>query len=93
MEEVKLSTRVLLVSAILTLVILLTGPLGYKFSLAPLQPSLVSLLVAVAGGLLVFVAGLIYVFLAVRAGQSRNRNLVLVAMVLGLIPAGQRYRW
>ncbi len=87
MEDVRTSTRVLLVSAIILLVILLTGPLGYKFGLVPLQPSLVSLLVAMAGGLLVVLAALVYVVLATRAGLPRNRNLLLVAIVLGVIPA------
>ena len=36
MEEVKMSTRVLLVSGIVLLVVLLTGPLGYKFGIVPL---------------------------------------------------------
>ena len=87
MEEVKLSTRSLLVWAVLALVILLAGPLGYKLSLVPLQPSIVSLLIAVAGGLLVFVVGLIYLVIAIRKRQSRDRNLVIVAMILGLMPA------
>lgn len=88
MEQVKTSTRVLLVSAVVLLVILLTGPLGYKFSLVPLAPSLISLLVAVAGGALVFLAGLIYLVIAIRSDLGRNRNLVMLAMILGLVPVG-----
>lgn len=88
MEELKTSTRVLLVSAVLLLVILLTGPLGYKFSIVPLEPSLISILVAVVGGALVVVTGLVLLVIALRAGQARNRNLVALAMVLGLIPLG-----
>ncbi len=88
MEEVKTSTRALLVSAVVLLIILVTGPLGYKFSIVPLQPSLVSLLIAVAGGALVFLIGLVYLVIAMRSGLGRNRNLVIVSMILGLVPVG-----
>lgn len=88
MEEVKTSTRALLVSAVVLLIILVTGPLGYKFSIVPLQPSLVSLLIAVAGGALVFLIGLVYLVIAIRSGLGRNRNLVIVSMILGLVPVG-----
>ena len=87
MEDMKTSTRVLLVSAAALLVILLTGPLGYKFELVPLQPSLLSVVIAVVGGLLVAIVGLVYLVIAIRAGLGRDRNMVIVALVLGLIPA------
>jgi uncharacterized protein (DUF1499 family) len=86
-EEVKMSTRVLLASAIVLLVVLLTGPLGYRFELVPLQPSLVSLLIAIAGGLLVTLVGLVYVVIAIRGALPGNRNLIILAMVLGLVPS------
>ena len=88
MEEVKTSTRALLVSAVILLIILVTGPLGYKFSMVPLQPSLVSLLIAVAGGALVFLIGLVYLVIAMRSDLGKNRNLVIVSMILGLVPVG-----
>ncbi len=88
MEELKTSTRVLLVSALVLLIILVTGPLGYKFSIVPWQPSLVSLLTAVAGGVLVFLIGLVYLVIAMRSDLGRNRNLVIVSMILGLVPVG-----
>jgi uncharacterized protein (DUF1499 family) len=88
MEEVKTSTRALLVSAVVLLIILVTGPLGYKFSIVPLEPSLVSLLIAVAGGALVFLIVLVYLVIAMRSGLGRNRNLVIVSMILGLVPVG-----
>ena len=86
MEEVKLSTRSLLVCALLAPVILLTGPLGYKLSLVPLQPSMMSLLIAMAGGLLVFAVGLIYLVIAIHQGRNRDRNLVLLALLISLAP-------
>ncbi|MGV0036505.1 MAG: DUF1499 domain-containing protein [Candidatus Azotimanducaceae bacterium WSBS_2022_MAG_OTU7] len=88
MEQVKTSTWVLLVSAVILLIILATGPLGYKYSVVPLEPSLISLLVAIAGGALVFLIGLVYLVIAIRSDLGRNRNLVLVSMILGLVPVG-----
>lgn len=85
-EEVKMSTRALLVSALVLLVVLLTGPLGYKYGLVELQPSLTSLLIAVVGGLLVVLAGLVYLVIAVKVALPRNRNLIALAMVIGLLP-------
>lgn len=86
LEETKTSTRALMVAAVVLLVILVTGPLGYKFGLVPLQPSILSLPIAAIGGLLVFVVGMIYLIIAIRAGLGRDRNLIVVAMVLGLLP-------
>ena len=86
MEQTKTSSRVLLVSAVVLLVILITGPLGYKFGLVPLQPSIFSLPIAAVGGLLVFIVGLVYMVIAVRAGLTKDRNQIIIALVLGLIP-------
>jgi uncharacterized protein (DUF1499 family) len=88
MEEVKTSTRALLVSAAVLLIILVTGPLGYKFSVVPLEPSLISLLIAFAGGALVVLIGAVYLIVAMRSGLEVNRNLVMVSMILGLLPIG-----
>lgn len=86
-EDLKTSTRVLLVSAVALLVILLTGPLGYKFSLVPLQPSLLSVMIALVGGLLVAIVGVVYLVLAIRRNLDRDRNILILALVLGLVPA------
>jgi hypothetical protein len=88
MEEVKTSTRALLVSAVVLLLILVTGPLGYKYSVVPLEPSLISLLIAFAGGALVFLVGLVYLVIAMQSDLGVNRNLVIVSMILGLLPVG-----
>ncbi len=86
MEELKSSTRVLLLSAVIMLIILITGPFGYKFGWVPLLPSLASLMVALFGAVLVIVAALIYVLIAVRNRQSRNRNMLVLSMVISLVP-------
>lgn len=86
MEELKTSTRAMVLCAIIMLVILLTGPLGYKFGFVPLLPSLASLMLALIGSVLVLLAAMIFVFIAVRNDMVRNRNMLLLAMVLSLVP-------
>ena len=73
-------------SALLSVVILASGPFGYKYGLTGLAPSLISILVALVGAGLVFVAGLIMVIVATRKGLGKDRNLIVVAMVISLIP-------
>ena len=86
-EEIKTSSRVLLVSAVVLLVVLITGPFGHKFGVIEVGPALQSVVIAMIGGGLVFLCGIVFLVLAVRGGFSKNRNLVAVAMVVGLIPA------
>ena len=86
MEEIKSSTRMLLLSAIIMLVILLTGPLGYRFGFVPLEPSMISLLVAVFGSLLVFIVAIVYTVVATRNKLPKDRNLLLLSMGISLLP-------
>lgn len=86
MEELKSSTRMMLLSAALMPVVLLTGPLGYKFGIVPLMPSLASLMVAFIGAILVLFIAAIFTFIAVRHDLRRNRNMLLLAVALSLIP-------
>lgn len=76
----------LLVSAVVAVILLLAAPLGYKYGLASLRPSLMSLVVALLTAVLVFVVSLVMVFIAHKHGLSANRNLLLIAMGLSLIP-------
>ncbi len=88
MQETKTSTRLLLVSAVVLIVILVTGPLGYRSGWVELMPSFGSVLVAVLGGLLVFVTAAVMAIMAARQALATDRNWLLVSMVIGLIPAG-----
>jgi uncharacterized protein (DUF1499 family) len=85
--EAKTSTKVLLVSALALLVVLLTGPLGYKFDLVPLEPSLISLLIALVGGALVSIIGFVYLIIALRNEHTGDRNLLVLVIFLGLLPS------
>lgn len=86
MNQLKLSTRTLLLCALLLLLVLIGGPVGYRFGPIPLMPSLVSILLAVAGGAAVLAVGLFYLVDAIRKGRGGDRNILLVAMVLSVFP-------
>lgn len=87
MGEVRTSTRVLIVSAIALLVILLTGPMGYKYELLELQPSLVSVVVALAGGALISLVAFVYLVIAFRGDGTADRVPLIIAILMGLVPA------
>jgi|TARA_B100001971_G_C18086014_1_gene480906 uncharacterized protein (DUF1499 family) len=86
MEEIKSSTRMLLLSAVIMLVILLTGPLGYRFGVVPLEPSMISLLVAVLGSVLVLIGTIVYSFIASKNKLLKDRNILLLSMGISLLP-------
>lgn len=83
-SDIKSSTRVVLLSAALMPIILLTGPMGYKLGIIDLQPSFASLMVAFVGGIIVAIAALVFWF---RAGDlPRDKNLLIASIVLALVP-------
>ena len=86
MNQSKTSTRLLLVSAVIILIILAGGPLGYRYFMVPMMPSLMSLVLALAGGLLVFVSAVVMLFIALRQRLVKDRNLLLITMVLSSLP-------
>lgn len=86
MEETRWWTKLLLVSGVVAIILLLAGPLGYKFGFSGLAPSLISLLLSLVTAVIVFVAALVMVIIASRKGHLVNRNLLLVTMGISLIP-------
>lgn len=86
MEELKWWSRLLLVSAIVAVILLVAGPLGYKFGVSPLQPSLVSLLIALVTGAVVVLLSLIMMIVAHFKVMPRNRNLTGIALLVALVP-------
>lgn len=73
-------------SSVLSIVILVSGPFGYKYGITGLAPSLISVLVALVGAVLVILAGLVMTIVASKKGLFRERNMIVVAMVMSLIP-------
>lgn len=75
-----------LFSAILSLLILASGPFAYKYGAMELAPSLISILVALVGAVLVFVGGFVMAVVASRRGMLAERNVILCAMILSIVP-------
>ena len=86
MEQSKTSTRVLLTSAVILLIVLITGPLGHKYQLTDLGASMTSVLIAVVGGVLVLLVSLVMLVMAMRRQQTHDRNLLLTTIALSLMP-------
>ena len=86
MEETKWWSKFCLVSAVLALVLLLAGPLGYKYGIAELMPSFAALILALVMGLLVLVAGFVLLVVAARKNLRQDRNLLLVAVLCSVVP-------
>lgn len=86
MESTRWWTWLLLLSGVSAVVLLVMAPLGYKFHVFALQPSFVSLLLALVLGVLVVLGSLVMVIVASMQSMPRNRNLLVVALVLALVP-------
>ena len=54
MLSVNFSTKTLIVGSFVTILVFLSGPFGYKFLGAGLQSSLIAVLIALFGGLILF---------------------------------------
>ncbi len=85
-DGLKLSTKLIVMLSTLSMIILLSGPLGYKSEVLPLQPALVLLIVALGTAGLAFIGSLIMLVLAIKADLIRNRNFLLMALALSLVP-------
>jgi len=85
-EALKLSTKLLVMLSTLSIIILLSGPLGYKSGVLPLQPALALLVVALGTGCVALVGSLIMLILSKKADLTRNRNFLLIALILCLVP-------
>lgn len=88
MEQTKATTWLLLISGIVAVVLLAAAPLGYKFGVFALMPSFASLMLALGIAVLVLPAALVMAILAARKGLARNRNLLIAALVISLVPPG-----
>jgi uncharacterized protein (DUF1499 family) len=86
MEEIRWWTRLLLVSAIISVVLLVAGPLGYKFQLAGLGPSFISLILAVVGAAIVVLVSIVMIIVTARRGLPANRNLLAIALLVAVVP-------
>ena len=86
MESTKWWSKFFLVTSMVAVVLLFASPLGYKYGVAELMPSFASLLLALTLAVIVFVGGLLMTVVANRKGLIRDRQFLLVAVAISLIP-------
>ena len=86
MESTKWWSKFFLVTSMVAVVLLFASPLGYKYGVAELMPSFASLLLALTLAVIVFVGGLIMTVVANLKGLIRDRQFLLVAVAISLIP-------
>ncbi|HIG40155.1 MAG: DUF1499 domain-containing protein [bacterium] len=86
MNETKWWSKLFIFSAGICLFLLVAGPLGYKFGISDLLPSLVTLLVALVGAVIVVAGSLIMLVVANKNGLVKDRNLLVAAVVISIIP-------
>ena len=86
MVETRWWSKLFVLSAAICIFLLVSGPLGYKFGLTGLQSSLVSLLLALVGAGIVLVGALIMLFVALKNDLTQDRNLLVMAMIMSLVP-------
>ena len=85
-EKPRWWSKLLILSAGISVFLLISGPLGYRFGITPLLPSLMSLLVAMAGAVVVLLASIVMVIVANKNNLTRDRNIILISMGISLIP-------
>ena len=85
-EKPRWWSKLLIFSAGISVFLLISGPLGYRFGITPLLPSLMSLLVAMAGAVVVLLASIVMVIVANKNNLTRDRNIILISMGISLIP-------
>lgn len=86
MEDIRWWTRLLLVSAIISVVLLIAAPMGYKFQLAALGPSFISLILAVVGAAIVMLVSIVMIVVTTKRGLPANRNLLAIALLVAVVP-------
>ena len=86
MLTVNFSTKTLIVGSFVTILVFLSGPFGYKFLGVGLQSSLIAVLVAVFGGVILSIFAGFFVFKSIRNRTVPDRNLCLISLIISLLP-------
>ena len=79
-------SKFFLVTSLVSVILLICGPLGYKYGFAELLPSFASLLIALVLAVLVLIGGMIMAFVANNKGLIGDRNLLFIAIVISVVP-------
>ena len=86
MKGSKISSRTLFTASIIFVLVLVSGPLGYKHGFSLLIPSIISLLVGLLGVLLVFLSSLVMLFVAIKYKLISDRKVLLAGLLVSIFP-------
>ena len=86
MGELKVTTWMLLICAVIALLLLITGPLGYKYSLFPLGQAMGSVVVAFLLADAVLIFGLVMFYRSAGGEVDAERSAIVAAIVISLLP-------
>lgn len=86
MQEPKWWSRAFLVTAVICLFLLIAAPFTYKYGVSELSGAFSTLMLGFFGALLVFVVGLGMAFYTNKKEMTRDRNILLMAIGIALIP-------
>ena len=86
MQTINFSTKALIVGSTVTILVFFSGPFGYKFLGFGLQSSLIAVLVAVIGGLILSISSSFFLFKGIRTSTFPDRNLCFLSLVVSLFP-------
>lgn len=86
MEEIRWWTRLLLICGIISVVLLISAPLGYRTGVTGLGPAFGSLALAVLGAAIVLVVSFVMVIVTTRKGLVDNRQQLVIAALFSLLP-------
>ena len=86
MLAVNFSTKLLVFGSFVTILVFVSGPFGYKFLGVGLQSSLIAVLVAVFGGLILAIFSGFFLFKSIRGGMNSDRNLCATSLLFSLLP-------
>lgn len=86
MKGSKISSRTLFTASVIFVLVLVSGPLGYKHGFSLLIPSIISLLVGLLGVLLVFLSSLVMLFVAIKYKLISDRKVLLAGLLVSIFP-------
>ena len=86
MKGSKISSRTLFTASVIFVLVLVSGPLGYKHGFSLLIPSIISLLVGLLGVILVFLSSLIMLFVAIKYKTISDIKVLLAGLLVSIFP-------
>ena len=86
MLTINFSTKALIVGSFVTILVFLSGPFGYKFLGMGLQSSLIAVLIAVLGSVILSISAGFFLVKSIRNTWITDRNLCFIALIISLVP-------